>query len=213
MAANEHKNLSDINRHNPKGLENATNDTILSKSIGTGATNTDGNLVWQDKKSMGVTNHKFQGYTIAGTSNYAYGEDINDTKSPFQMDVDYGSSTVSSGSITPQNFFRIGQGIVISENSTVTSINGWLTNNQTSVVTIAICKVTPVDDVSTSVTPVVINEIALSGRGSNSKGITINTTTITNAALSVGDIIFPMVKQVGSGSIVYMNFNIQTTTF
>ena len=47
MAANEHKNLTDINRHNPKGFENATNDTVLSKNIGTSPTGTDGNLVWQ----------------------------------------------------------------------------------------------------------------------------------------------------------------------
>ena len=56
MAANEHKNLTDINRHNPKGFENATNDTVLSKNIGTSPTGTDGNLVWQKKALMGVTN-------------------------------------------------------------------------------------------------------------------------------------------------------------
>ena len=43
MAANEHKNLTDINRHNPMGFENATNDTLLSKDSGTSATGTDGN--------------------------------------------------------------------------------------------------------------------------------------------------------------------------
>ena len=31
MAANEHKNLTDVNRHNPKGFETANNDTVLSK--------------------------------------------------------------------------------------------------------------------------------------------------------------------------------------
>ena len=49
MAANEHKNLNDINRHNPKGFETATNNTVLSKTAGTSATGTDGNLQWQDK--------------------------------------------------------------------------------------------------------------------------------------------------------------------
>ena len=54
MAANEHKNLTDINRHNPKGFENATNDTVLSKRcIGTSPTGTDGNLVWQGKVFYG----------------------------------------------------------------------------------------------------------------------------------------------------------------
>ena len=53
MAANEHKNLTDINRHNPKGFENATNDTVLSKGIGTSPIGTDGNLVWQSKSLNG----------------------------------------------------------------------------------------------------------------------------------------------------------------
>ncbi len=55
MAANEHKNLTDINRHNPMGFENATNDTLLSKDSGTSATGTDGNLVWLSKSSVKTT--------------------------------------------------------------------------------------------------------------------------------------------------------------
>jgi hypothetical protein len=49
MAANEHKNLTDVNRHNPKGFESAFNDTLCSKSTGTGAGNTDGSLLWVKK--------------------------------------------------------------------------------------------------------------------------------------------------------------------
>ena len=41
MAANEHKNLSDVNRHNPKGFEVATNNTVLSKTVGSSATKID----------------------------------------------------------------------------------------------------------------------------------------------------------------------------
>ena len=87
MAANEHKNLSSINRHNPKGFETAINDTVLSKSGGTSATGTDGNLEWKNKSYMGVTNYKMQGY-VTGATNYFYGEDIADTKSPYEMAVD-----------------------------------------------------------------------------------------------------------------------------
>tara|TARA_R110000765_G_scaffold7281_2_gene23742 strand:+ start:1021 stop:1662 length:642 start_codon:yes stop_codon:yes gene_type:complete len=213
MAANEHKNLSDINRHNPKGFENAINDTVLSKDIGTSATGTDGNLVWQNKSLMGVTNHKMQGYTDAGTTNYAYGEDIKDNKSPFIMDVDYGSSSVSLGTITPANFFRIGQAYVVSDTSVVTSINGWLTCDSANTVTIAICKITPVVDVSTAVTPIVIDEIAVTGLSSNGKGVRVNETTITTADLAVGDIIFAMIKESVAGSEIYMNLNIQATSY
>ena len=212
MAANEHKNLSSINRHNPKGFETAINDTVLSKTAGTSATGTDGNLEWKNKSYMGVTNYKMQGYTT-GAINYYYGEDIADTNSPYEMAVDYGTGTVSSGSISPTNFFRIGQACVIPETASVTSISGWLTSDGSNAVTIAICKITPVEGVITTVTPIVIDEISADGLSSNSKGVRINETTITTAALAAGDIIFPMIKEVSGGSAIYMNLTVQTTTF
>ena len=49
MAANEHKNLTDVNRHNPKGFETANNDTILSKGVGSSTAGTDGSLEWIEK--------------------------------------------------------------------------------------------------------------------------------------------------------------------
>ena len=212
MAANEHKNLSSINRHNPKGFETAINDTVLSKSGGTSATGTDGNLEWKNKSYMGVTNYKMQGY-VTGATNYFYGEDIFDTKSPFEMAVDYGTATVSSGTLTPASFFRIGQGCVIPETASVTSISGWFTSNGSNAVTIAICKITPVEGVTTAVIPIVIDEIAVDGRGNNSHLIRINETTITTAAVAAGDIIFPMIKEAIGGSSIYMNIAVQTTTF
>ena len=213
MAANEHKNLSSINRHNPKGFETATNNTVLSKTLGTSATGTDGNLEWKNKSYMGVTNYKMQGYTT-GAANYFYGEDIADTKSPFEMAVDYGNTAVASGSITPVNIFRTGHGHIIPETASVTSVNGWLTSNGANDVTVAICKVTPAAGVATALVPVVIDEITVTGDSSNSELVRIDETTITTAGLAAGDIIFPMIKEVGgTGSSIYMNLTIQTTTF
>jgi len=210
MAANEHKNLSDINRHNPKGLEAAVNDSILTKGIGTGAGLTDGNLQWQSKSNMGVTNYKMQGY-VTGATNYYYGEDIADSKSPFEMAVDYGNSVVASGSLLPTNFFRIGQGCIIPETGEVTSVQGWIASNGTNDVTVAICKITPVEDDAAAITPIVIDEITVAGLNNNSKLVRINETTIT--ALAAGDIIFPMIKEATGGSTIYMNLTIQTTTY
>ncbi len=212
MAANEHKNLSSINRHNPKGFETAINNTVLSKSGGTSATGTDGNLEWKGKSYMGVTNYKMQGF-VTGATNYFFGEDIADTKSPFEMADDYGTGTVSSGNISPTKFFRIGQACIIPETASVTSISGWLTSNGSNAVTIAICKVTPAEGVITAVTPIVIDEISVDGLNNNNKGVRINETTITTAALAAGDIIFPMIKEVSGGSSIYMNISVQTTTF
>jgi len=213
MAANEHKNLSSANRHNPKGFETAINNTVLSKDIGTSATGTDGNLEWKGKSYMGVTNYKMQGFTT-GAANYYYGEDIADTKSPFEMAVDYGNTAVASGSINPSDAFRIGQGCIVPETSTVTYISGWLTSNGSNDITIAICKVTPAAGVTTALVPVVVDEITVTGLSNNNKLVRVNETTITAAGLSAGDIIFPMIKEVGgTGSTIYMNVTIQTTTF
>ena len=212
MAANEHKNLNSANRHNPKGFENATNDTVLGKNEGTSATGTDGGLDWQSKSYMGVTNYKMQGYTT-GATNYYYGEDVADTKSPYEMAVDYGNSAVASGSLTVTKMFRIGQGVVIPETAAVTSIKGWITSNGSNVVTVAICKVTPTENDSSAVVPVVIDEIALTGLSSNDKMVAISETTITTSALAAGDVIFPMIKEETGGSTIYMNLTIQTTTF
>ena len=212
MAANEHKNLSSTNRHNPKDFETATNDTVLSKTAGTSATGTDGNLEWKGKSYMGVTNYQMQGFTT-GATNYYYGEDISDTKSPYEMAVDYGNSAVASGSINPSDAFRIGQGCVIPETSTVTSIKGWITSNGGNNITIAICKITPAVGVTTALVPVVVDEITVTGLSNNNKLVAIDETTISTAALSSGDIIFPMIKEVSGGSSIYMNLTIQTKTF
>jgi len=213
MAANEHKNLSSANRHNPKGFETAINNTVLSKDIGTSATGTDGNLEWKGKSYMGVTNYKMQGFTT-GAANYYYGEDIADTKSPFEMAVDYGNTAVASGSINPSDAFRIGQGCIVPETSSVTSISGWLTSNGSNNITIAICKVTPAAGVTTALVPVVVDEITVTGLSNNNKVVRVSETTITAAGLSSGDIIFPMIKEVGgTGSTIYMNVTIQTTTY
>ena len=212
MASNEHKNLTDINRHNPKGFENATNETVLSKSIGTSATGTDGNLVWQKKSLMGVANYKMQGYAT-GATNYYYGEDIADTKSPYEMAVNYGNSEVASGSLLPSEFIRVGQAITIPEISKVVSISGWLTSNNSNVITIAICKVTPDSTSTSAVVPIVIDEVVVTGLSSNNKVVSISDATISTPDLAVGDIIFPMIKEDVAGSTIYMNINIQTTTF
>ena len=213
MAANEHKNLSDINRHNPKGFENATNDTVLSKSLGTSSTGTDGNLVWQNKSLIGVTNYKMQGYVTSSLTNYSYGEDVADNKSPFIMDVDFGNSVISSGTMSVVEFFRIGQGCIIPETASVSSISGWISSSAGTDVTVALCKITPVEDNSSAITPVAIDEITLTGLSNDSKLIRVNETAITTSTLAEGDIIFLMVKDATAGSTIYINLTVQTTTF
>lgn len=214
MAANEHKNLTDINRHNPKGFETATNNTVCSKNIGTSATGTDGSLVWQSKSLMGVTTYKMQSYVPAGTTNYLYGSDVLDNNSPFLLNRDSGSNIISSITITPSRFFDIGGGYVIPENTTVESIRGFVSSSGGNVLGVAICKVTPVENNTAAVAVASIKEITKLGLSSQDKLISVSETTFDTSSLSAGDIIFPMIKELeGTGSTIKINLTIRTTTF
>mgnify|MGYP003681500592 FL=1 len=213
MAANEHKNLQDANRHNPLGYEGADNETVLSKGAGSSAAARDGILQWASRSTMGVTNYKMQGYTV-GTANFQHGEDIADNKSPFLMDVDYGSSTVEGGSLSPSNFFRMGQGYVAPENANVSSIDGWVTSSNSNTIFIAICKVTPDALSAANITPTIIDEFEVTGGADNNLLVNVNETSITNPLIREGDIIFPMIREdSGDGANIYMNLSIQTMTF
>ena len=213
MAANEHKNLQDANRHNPLGYEGAANETVLSKGAGTSAAARDGLLQWALRSTMGVTNYKMQGYTV-GTANFQYGEDIADNKSPFQMDVDYGASTVAGGSLSPTNAFRMGQGYIAPEHATVESITGWVTSNNSNNVTIALCRFVVNSGSTENVVPTVISEFTVTGGGNNSTLVYVNVPSIS-VQIKKSDLIFPMIKEATEeeGSNLYMNLTCQTMTF
>ena len=214
MAANEHKNLSDINRHNPKGFENATNDTVLGKGAGTSTTGTDGNLIWQNKALMGVTNYNIQGFVVAGVSTvFTFGEDIEDTKSPYKMVVHYNSNTVAGGTISTKNLIRMGLGNVVPSASKVLKIQGWAVSNGLNDITIAICKATPLEDDTANIVPTVIDEFTITGLGNDNKLIRVNETDITNENLLEGDIVFPMIIEDVGGSAIFINLTMETITF
>ena len=214
MAANEHKNLTSANRHNPKGFESAENETVLSKGAGSSTDARDGLLQWAARSTMGVTNYKMQGYTV-GTANFQHGEDIADNKSPFLMDVDYGSSTVEGGSLSPSNFFRIGQSFITPENANVSSIDGWVTSNGSNAIEIVICKISPNPSSTAAITPTILAVCNTVGGGNNNLLLNIKQTIIAEPLIREGDVIFPMIKEteVDRGSNIYMNLSIQTMTF
>ena len=129
------------------------------------------------------------------------------------MAVDYTASTVAGATITVTKVFRIGQGCVMPQACNVTAIYGWMTSNNNTGITLALCKVTPDPTSTSALQPVVVDEVAITGGNSNDKLVAINETTITTPALAAGDIIFPMVKEASAGSTIYFNVNIQTTAF
>jgi len=207
MAANEHKNLTDINRHNPKGFENAINDTILTKGSGTSPTGTDGSLIWTPKSVIKTTVVPIKGYTTSNGSTYEYAQQMTDAQSPFEHNVDYGSGTVGEATLDVSDIFRAG-GYVSHSNCTINKISGWLVGNAPTVATLAICKITPVNNNPTPLTPILLDEIAITCT-TNDKLQSISEITFSNDSLLDGDIVFAMIKADVAGRVIFFNVTME----
>ena len=192
MAANEHKNLTDVNRHNPKGFESASNDTLLSKTVGTGTNNTDGSLLWLKKNEIKTESFDIQGYVTASNSNYYYGANMTDGQSPNEYNQGYGASTVGNATLDVGDFFKV-KSIVINNACTLKSIYLLANSTTASVVTVALCKVTFVSGIEDPVTPVLLNELSITGLSSNDKVVVTRNLT-PESSLAAGDVLFAMVK-------------------
>ena len=110
----------------------------------------------------------------------------------------------------------MGQAQIVPENCSAVSFKGWATSTGSNAFTIAICKLTPVADNTSNRTAERVKEIVLTGLASNNKLIAIDETTFavaSDADISAGDIIFPMIKETVGGSEIYMNLTIKTTTY
>jgi len=202
MAANEHKNLSDINRHNPKGFENAINDTVLSKGSGTSPTGTDGNLIWEAKSNIKTTSTKFIGTSTFGTTNYYMHRDIGNNQEG-KLSIDYGSSTVTT--LTPQLALRHGRYVAF-DDCNLTRFTGVVTNVSPDVCHLALWKVTPADNSSAALTITVLKEVAITGAGNpTTRTFDIDMTLEVNNTLLKGDIIVPVVRNSDTSSTMFFN--------
>tara|TARA_R110000787_G_scaffold141030_1_gene254539 strand:+ start:6013 stop:6651 length:639 start_codon:yes stop_codon:yes gene_type:complete len=203
MAANEHKNLSDVNRHNPKGFETATNDSILTKDIGTGDGLSDGGLQWVSKKAIKIGVIEMKGYSTGNGSTYEYAQTFQDGQAPFEHNSNYTSGTVGSATLDVSDFFKTG-GTIVHSDCDVMKIGGWIALNASNTCTLAICKVTPTDNVSTALTPTLIKEITITGNTLDHLQ-SVSETTFDTTSLNQGDIVFTMIKTDTSGNVVYFN--------
>tara|TARA_B100001250_G_scaffold363616_2_gene343076 strand:- start:8809 stop:9444 length:636 start_codon:yes stop_codon:yes gene_type:complete len=192
MAANEHKNLTDVNRHNPKGFESANNDTVLSKSVGTGTANTDGSLQWLEKSQIKTDNFDFQGYVTAANANYYFGANMTDGQSPNEYNQGYGASTVGDATLDVGDFFKV-KSVIMNNACTLKKIYLYANSTTSSVVTVAVCKATFASGVLDPITPTLLNEISITGLSDNDK-VVITRNLAPETSLAEGDVLFLMVK-------------------
>jgi hypothetical protein len=212
MAINEHKNLDDANRHQPKGFESAANDTVLSKDIGTGTANTDGSLEYQSKNLMGTTIYQFDLFS-GGNGNYKRCQPMSDGQSPNDYSADTGQTVATSISLTPSQLVKSNANQLMSDNTTVYKIKGWCATSGSGTVTFALCKVTPVANNTSSYNPVVLKEFSITGLASNNKLVAIEETSMTVSTLSASDFMCLFVKDTGSSVNIYAQISVSTTKY
>jgi hypothetical protein len=197
MASNEHAYLSEGNLHNPKGLSTASNSTVCSKD-GNGA------LQWVAKQQLKTSIHTFAAFTLDLQLNYHYPESIRYGQSPYELDKDYGSTTISSSTTKNQKeFFRIANH-VMPYNASASSVFGCTiqaTNNSVNPFTVALVKYSPSVTESTAF-PVVMVEQSITGSNDNLVySSTIGAGSFSNNTVLKGDHLFLMAKTNGAGGV------------
>ena len=210
MAINEHKNLSSANRHNPKGFEDANNDTVLSKGLGiTGLK--DGSLEWVSKSNLKTRKITFSGYCSLLT-NYSYGEQQSLGQSPYDINVDYGSATLSAATTVNQSkFFRIGQ-FTSDQGGTINGGTLQVTCSNAEGFTVALVQYSPSDSVS-SAYPLPLLEKSVVGLSNNNlvNTYSLASTDFGETSVVLGSHLFLMVKAnaATASPTVYINLSVE----
>ena len=206
MAANEHKNLTDVNRHNPKGFETANNDTLLSKTEGSGTNNTDGSLLWVKKNLIKVDTFNIDGYATLANTNYHYATQIPADTSSFIYSSNYGSSVVGTTALDIGNFFKT-KSLVMHSACNLNKIYLWANATTGATITVALCKMTFLAGDTGAIDPVLLNELTITGQSSEDNLQTTRNLT-PETSLAAGDVLFAMVKA-STAATTYFKLGIQ----
>jgi hypothetical protein len=196
MASNEHAFLSEANLHNPKGLSLASNNSVCSKDDS-------GLLAWKPNSFLKVDTAILEGYCDL-TGNYQFPSNYtNNNKAPYQINRDYGSTTITSTpSIAQNTFFKVASFVAARD----AVVNGGILQviaSGTGNFTVAIVKHTPSTTAQLAY-PVVLSEKIVAGLGNanlvNSYPYNIPL-DFANTAITAGDRVFIMLKGSEGGEL------------
>ena len=157
-----------------------------------------------------LTPYHFIGYTIGDGSNYEHPQNLTDNQSPFE----HASTSSADGLTIPaasgtnvSEIMRFG-GKLMATAGTLTKWVGVGTCTNNKDLTLGLFKWTPVDNTAGDITPVLLDEVVLEGKG-NDKTRTFSTTSFTQASVAAGDIIFTQMKTESSGNVGYFNSTLE----
>ena len=188
----------------------AVNDAIVTTStVGTITSGT-----WQGTAvATGYTKHlmhyRFMGYGTGDGTNYFLGQPFTDAQAPWEH-ADSSSSdglTIPAGSGTNISELMRSGGYVMPNAVTLKKWTGWATCNGSAATKIGLFKWTPVDNNSSNVSPVLLDEATITAAG-NDKARSFAETSFTQASVAAGDIIFTQVFTAASKT-VYFNSTLE----
>ena len=158
-----------------------------------------------------LSHYEFMGFnTNSSESTYQHSSPMTDTKAPFEHHVDHNADATTE--MVVGTYLAAG-GQVVPRSGTVTLITGWAraqlgATSPAPEHTIAIVKLTPVQNNSDPVAPAIIDEIEFTALGNN-KAVDLRQTSISGASVSAGDILMTMMKDDTGGRTVYFNLTVQ----
>jgi len=147
---------------------------------------------------------EFKGYGTSDGTNYEMGEIMSDTNAPFEHNTSTGSNGLTAQTI--QTLMRVGA-TVMPRAGTLTNFFGWNTSSGSGTVDIGLFKVTPVDDTSGNLTPVLLSNNRTTASG-NAKPNSFTETSFS-VDFAAGDIIFSAVKGGTSGKAWYFTSTLE----
>ena len=143
---------------------------------------------------------RFQVYdTARGDGNYKYPKGMTTTGRMAQVDVDYGSATISTDTKIARATILKAAYFVVPSSCTLEKIVGWGEFASSNTIRIDVCKFTLTNDESGTLGPTSIGNVSYVGGSDVQKTKSFASTGI-GAELSQGDVIMPMVKAEGLSS-------------
>jgi len=145
-----------------------------------------------------IKDFTFSGYAEGNGSTYEMPVLAHGPRAPFEHNTSTGSDGQTA--ITVQNQVRT-NAKVMTQGGDLKRWTGWATGEGTGAVNIALFKLTPADDSTSTVSPVLLKEIAFTASG-NSRSFVIEETSFS-VAVSARDLIFTGIKAVSAKDVYF----------
>jgi len=175
-------------------------------TIGSGVWNGTAIASNQQKHLM---HYQFLGYTTGDGDHYEMPQNLTDGQAPFEhadtSSAD-GLTVPGTGDNNQRDLIRMGGQLMINA-STLKKWTGVATHNNNKDLTIGLFKWTPTDNEAGDMTPALLEEVVIAGKGNNLTR-TFATTSF-DSTVAVGDIIFTQMKTEDSGNTGFFNSTLE----